>query len=95
MNPKVLTYKTEKPVCKKCKGELDSISLVTSAYLSGQNNDVDNGASIACHTNSVSLFSCNNQKCKWHGLLTQIVSKKIVTGKLINGSWNQESEEIK
>ncbi|MEK6878654.1 MAG: hypothetical protein AABY22_03550 [Nanoarchaeota archaeon] len=90
---KLLIYKTDQPICKKCNGGLDSVHVVTQVSIDG--GDIGEGFQLYCNKKTIPLYSCKSEKCKWFGLLTQIVKRKITTNKFINGSWNQESEEIK
>lgn len=90
-----LTITIVKPVCKKCKGELNTIYLLTSGKLYGYNSENNGEASIGFSTEGIELFSCKNEKCKWFGLLTQITTQKTITNKIGGNNGIQRQTKTK
>lgn len=80
-----ITIIVRKPVCKKCRGELSILHVLTSGKLYGYNRDEDQQATIGFESNGINLYSCKNTKCKWFGLLTQITDIKITKNTTNNG----------
>lgn len=74
------------PICKKCKGELSSVSIVVGSRIRGDNDeDKNDTVTLSVASDRLDLFSCKNEKCNWYGLLTQLHDTKTETYKR---EWN-------
>jgi hypothetical protein len=73
-------WKTTKPICIQCKGDLDCFSVVTHSDIDG--SDIGEGFVMGVSSKTINLYNCKEITCKWYGLLTQVTDTEIKEGSL-------------